>query len=290
MMRRFLVVLLPVLALSTILLGESAGALQGDGEESIPGVAIETLGRSPVGEEGGDELVLLRLTIESSASVPASDGLGTAVVLLEEGRVGVELEGAAGETSLTLAGGNGTVPLTPGSETILAPGDAVSSGEGTHLTLRNAGDGEATLLYAVVTAAGDTPFAALAQDASGTFSVETFACPEGMTLATLETDACEPLAEPLVQWSLASEEFAAPLGADEATVSGATTTWEGLPSGTYFVDLTAESFVPGYGDYFIPSSNQVTRQDERTTRIYLNAIESRGSINAYVFPGDPTAP
>ena len=51
--------------------------------------------------------------------------------------------------------------------------------------MRNAGDGEAMLLYAVVTATGGSPFAASAQDASGTFSVETFACPEGMTLATL---------------------------------------------------------------------------------------------------------
>ena len=90
--------------------------------------------------------------------------------------------------------------------------------------------------------------------------------------------------------SLASEQFDTPLGDDDATVSGATTTWEGLPSGPYFVDLTAESFAPGYGDYFIPSSNQVTRQDERTTRIYFNAIRSRDSINAYVFVGDAAAP
>jgi hypothetical protein len=93
-----------------------------------------------------------------------------------------------------------------------------------------------------------------------------------------------------VEWSLASEQFDAPLCADEAAVSGATTTWQGLPSGTYFVDLTAESFAPGYGDYFISSSNQVTRQDERTTRIYFDAIQSRDSINAYVFVGNPAAP
>src|SRR5215203_3179221 len=108
-----------------------------------------------------------------------------------------------------------------------------------------------------------------------------------MTLATLETDACEPSAESLVQWSLDSDQFDAALGADEATVTGATTIWQGLPSGTYFVELTAESFAPGYGDYFIPSSNQVTRQDERTTRIYFDAIQSRDSINAYVFVSDP---
>jgi hypothetical protein len=141
-----------------------------------------------------------------------------------------------------------------------------------------------------VTAAGGSPFAASVQDASGTFSVETFACPEGMTLATLETDACEPSAEPLVEWSLDSDQFDAPLGDEEATVSGATTTWQGLPGGTYFVELIAESFAPGYSDYFIPSSNQVTRQDEQTTRIFFDAMQVRNGINAYVFLGDQAAP
>jgi quercetin dioxygenase-like cupin family protein len=278
-----------LLALSAALLGESVRAHQGEAEDSIPGVVIETLGRSVVGE-GGDELVLLRVTIEPGASMPASDGPSAAVVVLEEGRVGVTLEPVAGEVSLTLAGGNGSVPLTAGAETILAPGDAVSSGEGARLALRNAGDSEAILLCAAVVGAGDSLFVGSAQDASGTFSVETFACPEGMTLATLDPEACEPSAEPLVHWSLSSEQFDAPLGADEATITGATTTWRVLPSGTYFVDLTAESLAPGYGDYFIPSSNQVTRQDERTTRIYHDATRSRESINAHVFAGDPAAP
>jgi hypothetical protein len=109
-----------------------------------------------------------------------------------------------------------------------------------------------------------------------------------MTLATLDADACQLSSEPLVRWSLASAELPAPLGAEAATIAGARTTWDGLPGGTYFVDLTAESFAPGYGDYFIPSSNQVTRQDERTTRIYFDAASS-GAIRAYVFPGEPVS-
>lgn len=286
MTRRALFTLLPALALIAALLCEGALARQGEAEEVLPGVVIETLGRSPITGEDSDDLVLLRVMIEPGASIPASDGPLAAVIVLEEGRVGVELELAAGEVTLTLTGGNGTVPLAPGAETILAPGDAVSSGEGVGLALHNAGDGEAILLYAAVAAAGEPLFAASSQDASGTFSVETFTCPEGMTLATLETDACEPSAQSLVEWSLASDQFDAPLGADEATVAGATTTWQGLPSGTYFIDLTAESFSPGFGDYFIPSSNQVTRQDERTTRIYYNSVRSTGSINAYVFTTD----
>jgi hypothetical protein len=287
-MRRRLFMLLLMLALSTALLGERAYADQQSGE-LYPGVSVETLGRVPAGATG-DELVMLRIKIEPGASIPASDGPRASVILLEEGRVGISLQPTEAEVNLTLAGGNGTVPLTPGAETILAPGDAVASGERARLALRNAGDGEAILLFAAVARAGEFDFATSSQDATGTFSVETFACPEGMTLVTLETDACAPSAESLVQWSLASDEFDAPLGAAEATVSGATTTWEGLPSGTYFVDLTAESFAPGYGDYFIPSSNQVTRQDERTTRIYFDAMQTRDSINAYVFVGDPAAP
>jgi quercetin dioxygenase-like cupin family protein len=236
----------------------------------------------------GDALMLLRLTVEPGASIPASDGPVAAVVVLEEGRVGVRLE--SGEANLTLAGDDGTASLTPGAETILTPGDSVSSGEGTRLALRNAGDSEATLLFAAVVGAGDSLIATSSQDASGTFSVETFACPEEMTLATLDPQACESSAEPLVEWSLASDEFGASLDVEEATVSGATTTWQGLPSGIYYVELTAESFAPGYGDYFIPSSNQVTRQDERTTRIYVDATRSRESINAYVFAGEPATP
>lgn len=289
MVRRIAFILLSVLALSAALIGESVLARQGESEDSLPGVVVETLGRVPVAEEGGDELVLLRVTIEPGASIPASDGPRVAVAVLEEGSVGVQLEFAAGEAKLTLAGDNGVVPLTPGAETILAPGDAITS-EGARLELRNTGDGEATLLYAAVAGTGDSLIAASSQETPGTFSVETFACPEGMTLATLDPEACEPSAGPLVEWSLASEELDAPLGADEATVTGATTTWHGLPSGTSFVELIAESFAPGYGDYFIPSSNQVTRQDERTTRIYVDATRSRESINAYVFAGDPAAP
>jgi hypothetical protein len=288
--RRFSFILLSVLALGAALVGGSVLARQGEAEDSIPGVAMETLGRSSVGEEGGDELVLLRITIEPGASLPASDESSAALVVLEEGRVGVTLEPATGRASLSLADGNGSLPLPVGVETILAPGDAVSAGEAARLALHNAGDGEAMLLYTAVAGFGESLFAGSAQDASGTFSVETFACPEGMTPVELEMDDCEPAAESLVQWSLASDQFDAPLSADEATITGATTTWQGLPGGTYFVELTAEAFAPGYGDYFIPSSNQVTRQDERTTRIYFNAIRSRESIDAYVFTGDPAAP
>ena len=71
---RFSFILLPVLALGAVLVGESTLARQGEAEDSLPGVVIETLGRGGVGVESGEELVLLRVTIEPGASIPASDG------------------------------------------------------------------------------------------------------------------------------------------------------------------------------------------------------------------------
>ena len=290
MARVISLVVLPVLALIAALLGERVLARQGEVDDLLPGVTVETLGQSPLVGEGDGDLVLLRVTIQPGVSIPASDEHRAAVVLVEEGRVGVALELAEGEASLTLAGGNGTVALAPGNETILTPGDTFSSGEGARVGLHNAGDVGATFLYTAVTAAGDPLPSTFFQDASGTFSVETFACPDGMSITTFEPDACEPSAESLVQWSIASEQFDAPLGSDEAVISGATTIWQGLPSGTYFIELTAETFAAGYGDYFIPSSNQVTRQGERTTRIYVDVSRPRESINAYVFVSDPATP
>ena len=290
MARAVSLVVLPVLALIAALLGERVLARQGAADDVLPGIAVESLGQSPIVGVGDDDLVLFRVTIQPGASIPASDEHRAAVVLVEEGRVGVALERAGGEASLTLAEGHGAVSLAPGDELILEPGDAISAGEGALMGLHNAGDVEATFLYAAVAAAGGPPPSTFTQDATGTFSIETFACPNWMSIATFEPDACEPSAEPLVQWRIASEQFDVPLGSDEAVVSGATTTWQGLPSGTYFIELTAEAFAAGYGDYFIPSSNQVTRQDERTTRINVDLSRSRESINAYVFVGDPATP
>jgi hypothetical protein len=65
--------------------------------------------------------MLLRVTVEPAASIPARDEPRAAVVLLEEVCIGNALELVADEANLTLASGNGTVPLTPSSETIWAP-------------------------------------------------------------------------------------------------------------------------------------------------------------------------
>lgn len=123
----------------------------------------------------------------------------------------------------------------------------------------------------------------LASASVGAFAVLTYDCPPGMDLQTLDPGACSPSAEPLIEWRLTADQLAEPLTQDDAEISGGTVTWTGLPAGDYFVDLTAEIYFFGRDDYFIPSSNQVTRQDAHTTRVFYKANAPHASINAYVF-------
>jgi hypothetical protein len=264
-------------ALVAVLTSQSAFAHQGTETEIPPGVSIETLGRVPAGATN-DDLTVLRVILEPGASLPPFAAAEAAVIVIERGRLGVELH--AGNADLTLAGGGAATPLTPGTESLLSEGDAVSFSNEASIAIYSRFDTQ-TILHVSLVLVGDAPV--FAQEATGSFSVATVACPAGMTVATLDPAACEFSSEPLVQWSLASDQFAAPLGPDAATVNGPTTTWDGLPVGTYFIELTAESFAPGFSDYYIPGSNQVTRQDERTTRLYYDAIRSSGPIRVFVF-------
>src|SRR5215207_4888572 len=103
MVRTAWLVVLPFLALIAALPSQGVLAGQGEADDVLPGVVVETLGRGAVAGEGGDDLVLLRVTIQPGASIPASNGPRAALIVLEEGRVAVELDG--GEANLTLAGG-----------------------------------------------------------------------------------------------------------------------------------------------------------------------------------------
>ena len=283
MLRAICFALLVVIALILAPWSGQSFAQQGEQAE-LPGVSIEILGSAPTGNVNA-ELMLLRITLEPGATVPSSDALGAGVLSLQSGSIGVLL--VSGEADLTLAGGLAPLPLISGLRVLLAPGDALSFTSGIELELSNPGDTPATILTAALT----SPVASMPVDhrldGPGSFSVETFACPAGMTLATLETAACQSTDEPLVRWRLANDQFHESLGMADATVEGAVTTWTGLPDGAYFLELTAEEFAPGYVDYFIPSSNQVTRQDAGMTRFYYDAAVSRGTIRAYVFTAEP---
>jgi hypothetical protein len=271
-------VLLALVWLMIWLVPVAMAARQGDSVTDLPGVSIEVLARGAVAGRTDEELVLLRATLAPDAYIPSGGDQKVAILAVESG--GVSLALLLGTAEVTRHSAAEQEPVAAGGVVRLDPGDAAAFDGETRLSINNPGDIEATILLAVLGAPGEP---LLALHPAGSFSVETYACPAGMTSATLEPGACETSDQSLVQWSLRSDQFDAALGPEDAILAGATTTWQGLPTGTYFVELTAEAFAPGYVDYFIPSSNQVTRQGERTTRIYYDAARSRGSIGAYVF-------
>jgi hypothetical protein len=265
-----------------LLPGASAFAQLDQSAPRIPGMVVEPIGQRAK-MASGNELTLARVHLAPDAAIPAELGPPGAVIAVEAGRVSVEL--VSGEATLTLADAAGSMPLPLSGETVIVAGDAVAYDDGSTVAVRNPAAIDAKLLYAALVTPGEALFATPSAPAgAGTFSVETWACPAGMTLVTLDIAACTLADRSLVEWSLASEEFHVPVGIDHTTVDGPVTIWTSLPDGVYFVDLTAEDFAPGYGDYFIPSSNQVTRQDERTTQLYIHASELRGAVRAYVFP------
>jgi hypothetical protein len=268
-----------VLATATFLPARDAGALQ-DTDETPPGVMIETVASGP-SLTAGEDLVLLRLTLSPDAFI--APGAESTATLLSVESGGAALSLLLGGADVTRRGTATSERVKAGDYVTLDRGDSVAFNNDTRLSIDNPTDTDATYLVAAL-APLSRPF--LVAHPAGSFSVETYACPAGMTIASLDATACSIATAPLVQWQLSSDQFSPPLGPDEATIDGATMTWEGLPEGTYFVDLTAESLAPGYVDYFIPSSNQITRQDELTTRIYYDAERSRGSVGAFVFAGD----
>ena len=64
MARPISIMVLPVLALIAWLLSQGVFARQGEAEDVLPGVVVETLGRGAVAGQDGDDLVLLRVIIE----------------------------------------------------------------------------------------------------------------------------------------------------------------------------------------------------------------------------------
>jgi hypothetical protein len=252
-MARWIRIFILLLVVSATAFSHGVSAQQESGD-TPPGVTIETIARGP-SRSPGEDLVLVRMTLAADAFI--SPGLQPTVTLLSVETGSAALSLLVGEAVVTRQGVASPEQVSAGAYVTLDTGDSAAFDSGTRLSIDNPAEAEATYLIAALAPSSQPLFAG---NPAGSLSVETYACSVGMTIATLEPAACSVTTAPLVQWQLQSDAFNTALGAGDAKVAGATTTWEGLPEGAYFVDLTAQSFAPGYVDYFIPSSNQVTRQ------------------------------
>lgn len=211
--------------------------------------------------------------------------------VLDKGEA-TEIFGAQGPVLILVTSGEVEVSGDDDDATLQAGEAAVLSGDLSFRATRNGSTFVAATIGAQMPSA---PRQATARPtaqpaASGKFSVTTYACPAGTSIETLDTDACAVSDDSLIAWSLVGDDPDETIGEEDVETDGPTTTWTGLPAGTYFLHLSAESFASGYSDYFIPSSDQVTREDENTTKLYYDSAKSTGSVRAYVFgPGDTTS-
>jgi hypothetical protein len=93
----------------------------------------------------------------------------------------------------------------------------------------------------------------------GTITVQVYSCPPGMTAATVAAAACAPTVEDF-DIIISGATLQTPLTLADATASGSSFTWSGLPDGDY---LIAEAVLPAGATTYILSARD-TRGDPDT--------------------------
>lgn len=162
MRQRLLVTSTLILAVAALLgLGPALTSAQDGTPTADPfaGVTIEALGSAVPSAAPDDALVLLRLTMEPGANIPAHSHPGPVVLYVDSGTFGTTW--VEGEGQLTRAAMAGTPaaaePVTAGAELILESGDTLAY-EGAVHTMANAGDEPLVLLVSALLVADQPGF------------------------------------------------------------------------------------------------------------------------------------
>lgn len=126
--------------------------------ELAPGVTAEVFAGAPSIRAPGQTVYLARFVFQPGAELFTHSHPGTTILGVESGSLGWTLqEGIAHVLRGAASGATGpTDDLTePGSDVILAPGDAIFYEDDVVHTARGAGDGETVVLGTFVLTAGD---------------------------------------------------------------------------------------------------------------------------------------
>jgi quercetin dioxygenase-like cupin family protein len=126
--------------------------------ELAPGIAIELFAAVPSARAPGQTVYLARLTFQPGAEIIPHSHPGTSVIGVVSGSFGWTLvEGSAQVTRGAAAGATEATEMVtePGTEVILAPGDAIVYEDDVVHTARGAGDEETVILVTQVLTAGE---------------------------------------------------------------------------------------------------------------------------------------
>ena len=236
----------------------------------LPGVVVETLGRSAVGGRRRRSGAAPRHG-RAESEYPGERWSPCLRHRSGGGRVSVALE-LRGRGESDLAGGNGTVPLAPGAERSLPR--ATRSPPVKEHVWRCIMPAMPRRLCSTRRGRGNDSLCRVVPGCIRDVQCRDLCLSGGDDTGHAGMEACEPSAESLVHGvspatssMLRLMPMRRPLTARRPPGTGS----RAEPTSS----ISPPSICPGYGDYFIPSSNQVTRQDERTTRIYYDAARSQ---------------
>lgn len=127
-----------------------------------------------------------------------------------------------------------------------------------------------------------------AESGEASITITTYTCPAGITLETLDPDACS-LDPGAAQWTLSGSSLASPLPWGMATEDhGPGYSWTGLAYGEYIID--PDVLPEGVENYAIAGSANASRQDTGVF-VTLGADEPHVRLSIYLFSaGSDVAP
>ncbi|MGH2560399.1 MAG: cupin domain-containing protein [Thermomicrobiales bacterium] len=146
-----------VAAMAMVALVGSAVTIRADvqeGADPLAGTTVEALGGGPSTLAADYNLVMLRITMEPGANIPAHSHPGEVVLFVESGTFGTAfVEGTGVITRATPPGTPAaTEPVTAGPENILEAGNSLAYSEAAAHTMVNAGEDTLVLLVSAILA------------------------------------------------------------------------------------------------------------------------------------------
>ena len=213
-------------------------------------VVLITDGAANVGRPGGEAVVLLAgeaasFSGELQVSGAADDSGEVQNVSFVVGMIGPEVPPPAG-----IANTPAPTPVT--AETPVPPAETTAVG---------------------------TPAGSAGQ---GAITVQVYSCPPGMTAATVAAAACAPTMEDF-DIIVSGDSLETPLTLGDATASGSSFTWSGLPSGDY---LIAEAVLPEGATTYILSARDTRGDPDTGYQVTLDEANPELGVRIYNFSPD----